>query len=97
MGRQRANNSVDQAPSKSCGKVPGCPIPHNSTPHPDFNLRPTLISKTELLVWEEWKKVERGRKRGGVEGGGNGGIIGLYSFQSCVFFFFYEAEIRIQV
>lgn len=36
-------------------------------------------------MWEEWKEggSERGRKR---EGGGNGGIIGEYGFQSCVIF-----------
>lgn len=88
VGRQRANNSVDQAPSKACGKVPSCPIPRNSSTHPDFNLHLALISKTESLMWEEWREGgERGRKKGNNW---------EYGFQSCVIFFMKYSSLEIK-
>lgn len=78
VGRQKVNNPVDHV---SPGIVLSFSIQHNFCPHPDFNLHPTLISKTESLMWEE-RRLERLKKRGS-----NGQIIEEYDFKSCAILF----------
>ena len=89
VGRQRVNNPMDHV---SLSVALSFPVQHNFCPHPDFNLHPTLISKTESLMWEE-RRLERLKKRGS-----NGQIIEEYDFKSrAILFWSWETYSSLEI